>query len=54
MELLQLDPNLKSRPSPVAYLYIENETDRTVDIFWIDFHSKLTKFLTLEVGGIFN
>lgn len=49
MELLQLDPNLKSLRSPVAYLYIENGTECTVDVYWIDYNSKLVRLTTLKV-----
>lgn len=54
MELLQLDPNLKSLPSPAAYLHILNGTKCIVDIYWIDFQSKLVRLSTLEVGQFFD
>lgn len=49
MELLQLDPDLKSLRSPEAWLYIENGSERTVDVFWIDYNSTLIKLATLKV-----
>lgn len=46
---LQLDPNLRSLRSPAAKLYIENGTERTVDIYWINYNSKLIRLSTLQV-----
>ncbi|KAG4071688.1 hypothetical protein HA402_011842 [Bradysia odoriphaga] len=48
MDLLRIDPSLRSLPSPAVYLYIENETKHQVDVYWIDFHSRLIKLTTLE------
>lgn len=50
MNSLQLSPNLKSLRSPPAFLYVENRTECTVDIYWIDYSSKLLRLFTLKVG----
>ncbi|KAJ6642261.1 Protein Vhl [Pseudolycoriella hygida] len=48
MELLNLRPNLRSIRSVPSRLYIENGTECTVDLYWIDYDSKLTKIATLN------
>lgn len=53
MELLGLDPNLKSLESTEArMLVILNATNIMVDICWINYNSQLNRIAKLRVGQI--